>query len=228
MVAEGIIALIWAAAAVAFFWDKDGSGTGLSALKEIGGGGPNSVYTMCTSLLGKIGGPIAILGVVVCPITSGDTAFRSARMTIFDWFKLDEKKIKIRLGVAIPLLVVGFLISLINYSIVWRYFSWSNQTLAMIVLWAASAYFATNYGKERIRCWITAIPATFMSAVSITYLMYAPECFNLGSKGQTGLVVSYVVGVIFAAIFLGIFLATTFTHQEKSLARQNSVNITRK
>lgn len=228
MVAEGVIALIWASAAVAFFWNKDGAGTGLAALKAINGGGPNSVYDMCVALLGKVGGPIALLGVIVCPITSGDTAFRSARMTIFDWFKLDEKKINVRLSVAVPLLVIGYLISFINYNVVWRYFSWSNQTLAMIVLWAGAVYLATNYGKERMRCWIAAVPATFMSAVSITYLMYAPECFNFGSKGASGLTISYTVGIIAAAVFLGIFLATTFTHQEASLARQNSMDITRK
>lgn len=228
MVAEGVIALIWAAAAVAFFWNKNGEGSGLAALKEIGGGGPNSVYDMCVALLGKVGGPIALLGVIVCPITSGDTAFRSARMTIFDWFKLDEKKIKVRLSVAVPLLVIGYAISFINYQVVWRYFSWSNQTLAMIVLWAAAVFLATNYGKERRRAWIAAIPATFMSAVSITYLMYAPECFNFGARGLSGLTISYTVGIIAAAICLCIFLATTYTHPEASLERQNGVDITRK
>ena len=225
MVAEGIIALIWASAAVAFFWNKDGSGTGLSALKAIGGGNSNSVYDMCVALLGKIGGPVALLGVIVCPITSGDTAFRGARMTIFDWFKLDEKKIRVRLAVAIPLLLIGYAISFINYNVVWRYFSWSNQTLAMIVLWAAAVYLATNYGPNPNRCWLAAVPATFMSAVSVTYLMYAPECINLGAKGAAGLTISYTVGVIFAAIFLAIFLLTAYRNPAKSLARQNGVNI---
>jgi len=228
MVAEGIIALIWASAAVAFFWNKDGSGTGLSALKKIGGGNSKSVYQMCVALLGKIGGPIALLGVIVCPITSGDTAFRSARMTIFDWFKLDEKDIKVRLSAAIPLLLIGYGISFINYNVVWRYFSWSNQTLAMIVLWAGAVYFATNYGKERNRCWIATVPATFMSAVSITYLMYAPECFNLGAKGSSGLVISYVIGVIAAIVCLTIFLVTVYRNPAASLERQQSTIIGRK
>ncbi|MBQ7537675.1 carbon starvation CstA family protein [uncultured Treponema sp.] len=227
MVAEGIIALIWASAAVAFFWNKDGSGTGLSALKAIGGGNSSSVYEMCVALLGKVGGPIALLGVIVCPITSGDTAFRSARMTIFDWFKLDEKKIKVRLGVAIPLLLIGYAISFINYNVVWRYFSWSNQTLAMIVLWAGAVYLATNY-ENKNRCWIAACPATFMSAVSITYLMYAPECINLGAKGAAGLTISYTVGVIAAVAFLAIFLFTTYRNPAASLERQKATVIGRK
>jgi carbon starvation protein CstA len=227
MVAEGIIALIWASAAVAFFWNKDGSGTGLSALKTIGGGNSNSVYDMCVALLGKIGGPIALLGVIVCPITSGDTAFRSARMTIFDWFKLDEKNIKVRLCAALPLLLIGYAISFINYNVVWRYFSWSNQTLAMIVLWAGAVYLATNY-ENKNRCWIAAVPATFMSAVSVTYLMYAPECINLGARGATGLTISYAVGIVFAIVFLAIFLFTAFRKPQASLERQKAMVIGRK
>jgi len=227
MVAEGIIALIWASAAVAFFWNKDGSGTGLSALKTIGGGNSSSVYDMCVALLGKVGGPIALLGVIVCPITSGDTAFRSARMTIFDWFKLDEKNIKVRLSAAVPLLLIGYGISFINYNVVWRYFSWSNQTLAMIVLWAGAVYLATNY-ENKNRCWIAAVPATFMSAVSITYLMYAPECLNFGAKGASGLTISYAVGVVAAVLFLGIFLVTIYRNPAASLERQKATVIGRK
>ena len=120
MVAEGIIAMVWASAAIAFFWNKDGSGTGLKALLDIGGGNSKSVYSICTGLLGTVGGAIAMVGVIACPITSGDTAFRSARMIIFDWFKLDEKKLKVRLSIAVPLLLVGYCISLINYNVVWR------------------------------------------------------------------------------------------------------------
>ena len=168
-----------------------------------------------------------MLGVIVCPITSGDTAFRSARMTIFDWFKLDEKKVPVRLSVAIPLLLIGYAISFINYNVVWRYFSWSNQTLAMIVLWAGAVYLATNY-ENKNRCWIAACPATFMSAVSITYLMYAPECFNLGSKGSTGLTISYIAGIVAAIAFLALFLLTAYRKPEASLERQKAIVIGRK
>ncbi len=218
MVCEGIIAMIWASAAITFFWNKDSS-TGLASLLALKGGNSKSVYALCIGLLGAVGGPIAMIGVIVCPITSGDTAFRSARMVIFDWFKLDEKKIKIRLSVALPLLLIGYAISFIDYSVVWRYFSWSNQTLAMIVLWTAAVYFATNY-KNKNRCWIAAVPATFMSAVSITYLMYAPECFNLMAKGNTGITISYAVGCVVAVVFLVIFIATAYTHPIKSFNEQ--------
>lgn len=226
MVCEGIIALIWASAAITFFWNKDGT-NGLESLLKAGGGGSKSVYAICTGLLGKVGGAIALIGVIVCPITSGDTAFRSARMVIFDWFKLDEKDMKIRLSIAVPLLLIGYGISFINYNVVWRYFSWSNQTLAMIVLWAAAAYLATNYPNKN-RCWIAAVPATFMSAVSVTYLMYAPECFNLGRLGMQGITISYVTGVIVAMLFLAIFMFTTYAHPAKSLERQKTDVIGRK
>ena len=227
MVAEGIIAMIWASAAIAFFWNKDGAGTGLKAMLEMGGGNPKSVYAICTGLLGKVGGAIALIGVIACPITSGDTAFRSARMVIFDWFKLDEKDLKIRLSIAVPLLLIGYGISWIKYGVVWRYFSWSNQTLAMIVLWAGAAYLATNY-PNRNRCWLAAIPATFMSAVSITYLCYAPECFNLVRLGQTGITISYAVGIVFAVVFLCMFMFRIYLNPKRSLELQNKTIIGRK
>lgn len=226
MVGEGIIALIWASAAIAFFWNKDGT-SGLESLLKLGGGGSKSVYAICIGLLGSVGGAIAMIGVIACPITSGDTAFRSARMVIFDWFKLDEEKIKVRLSAAIPLLLIGYGISFINYNVVWRYFSWSNQTLAMIVLWCGAVYFATNY-KDKNKCWLPAIPATFMSAVSITYLMYAPECFGLINKGHSGIVASYAVGIVVAIVFLAIFIATAYTHPDKCKAAQDKIILKRK
>ena len=226
MISEGIIAMVWASAAIAFFWNKDGTGTGLKALLDIGGGNSKSVYAICTGLLGTVGGAIAMVGVIACPITSGDTAFRSARMIIFDWLKLDEKKLKVRLAVAIPLLLVGYAISLINYSVVWRYFSWANQTLAMIVLWTGGAYLATNYPNKN-RCWIAVIPATFMSAVSITYLMYAPECFNLVRLGMQGITISYAVGIAAAAIFFTVFMVTIYMKPERSLENQKKIIVGR-
>ncbi|MBQ9630647.1 MAG: carbon starvation protein A [Treponema sp.] len=227
MVAEGVIAMIWASAGIAFFWNKDGSGTGLQALAAMGGGNANSIYEICTSLLGSVGGALALIGVIVCPITSGDTAFRSARMVIFEWFKLNDKDLKLRLGIAVPLLLIGYAISFVNYNVVWRYFSWSNQTLAMIALWCCAVYLATNSGAQKAKAWVAAVPATFMSAVSATYFIYAPECVNLAKLGEQGKNISYIVGAIVAVVFLVIFLATAYTHPEKSLARQNGVDITR-
>ena len=138
MVAEGIIAMVWAAAGVSFYENTQ-------ALLEAGAGVQRRVvYEICTTTMGKIGGVLAMLGVIACPITSGDTAYRSARLTLADWFKIDQKDWKKRLLLTVPLLGVGAIICQIDYSVVWRYFSWSNQTLAMIALWAAAMYPAQN------------------------------------------------------------------------------------
>ncbi len=194
MVAEGIIALIWAAAGVAFY---NGTGGLATALKELGGAG-GVVYDICKGLLGPVGAVLAMIGVIACPITSGDTAFRSARLTIADWFKIDQSKMKTRLFLALPLLAVGAILSQLNFDIIWRYFSWSNQTLAMIVLWTG-AVFLHKYGFPPIACLLSAIPATFMSAVSVTYILMAPEGFRLGIG------FSYTVGIIAAVTFFAIF-----------------------
>ena len=140
-----------------------------------------------------------MIGVIVCPITSGDTAFRSARLVLADWFKVDQNKMQKRLMLCVPLLAVGAFVGHLDYAIVWRYFSWTNQTLAMIVLWTASMYLF----REKKNYWITAVPATFMSAVSMTYFFCAEECLGLSTK------VAYPVGIILAAVFLGIFIHAT-------------------
>ena len=160
--------------------------------------------------MGKIGGLLAVVGVVVCPISSGDTAFRSARLTLADWFKIDQSNWKKRLGMTLPLLAVGAILCHIDYSIVWRYFSWSNQTLAMIALWTAATYMAKNHKNF----WICAVPATFMSAVSMTYFVSAPECLGLlwtpmGIPMSTYHPIACVVGVLFAAGALALYLKKT-------------------
>ena len=186
MVAEGIIALVWCAAGVTVFENS-------AALQAAGGGTSSVVYQVCQSTMGKIGGALALIGVVVCPISSGDTAYRSARLTISDWFKVDQGDWKQRMLVTFPLLGVGGVICHLDYSMVWRYFSWSNQTLAMIALWAASVYLAQN-GKNYKIC---SYPATFMTAVSVTYFFSAPECLGiLWSAMGLGMSVYYPIAVV--------------------------------
>lgn len=192
MVAEGIIALIWAAAGVAFY---NGTGGLVEALK---GGQASIVYEICFTTLGGVGAVIAMVGVIACPISSADTAYRSARLTLADWFKLDQKPIKNRLLLTVPLLGVGAVLTQMDVQAVWRYFSWSNQTLAMIALWAASVYL---YRRKRLY-WVTALPATFMSAVSCTYILMAKEGLKLSTA------ISYPVGILFAALCLGTFVYT--------------------
>ena len=201
MVTEGIIALIWAAAGCALYTGEE--------LLALGGGGSTAVYDVCSKTMGGIGIALAMLGVIACPITSGDTAFRSARLVLADWFHLDQKNWKNRLMLCIPVLGIGAFLGIgnalgkIDYTIIWRYFSWTNQTLAMIVLWAASMFLF----YEKKNYWITAVPATFMTAVSITYFMLGNECLGqFLNKDGYNTALAYPVGILFAALFLGIFL----------------------
>lgn len=195
MIAEGILALIWAAAAMTFFGNTGELGKQMAAH----GGQAWVVNTISNSLLGKIGGALAILGVVACPITSGDTAFRSSRLIIADLLNYEQGPIKNRLAISIPLFVVGFVLTKINFDVVWRYFAWSNQTLAMIVLWTAAAYL---YSINKSH-WMATIPATFMTAVSITYILVAPEGFKLNPS------IGYPIGIVVALAVLGLFLKKT-------------------
>ena len=197
MTCEGVIALIWAAAGCALYEVTGGLNTGLQA--ALANGQSAAIYDVCAKTMGGVGIALAMIGVIVCPITSGDTAFRSARLTIADWFKIDQDDWKKRLLLCVPLLGAGAVIAQLDYSIVWRYFSWTNQTLAMIVLWTASMYLF----KEKKNYWITAVPATFMSAVSMTYFFSADECVNLGAA------VAYPLGIVLAAAFLGLFILAT-------------------
>ena len=167
MVCEGVIALIWAAAGCSLYEVTGGLNTGLA--EALAMGQSKAIYDVCSKTMGGVGIALAMIGVVVCPITSGDTAFRSARLTLADWFKIDQDSYANRLKLCVPVLGVGAFLGIgnalgfINYTVIWRYFSWTNQTLAMIVLWAASMYLF----KEKKNYWITAVPATFMSAVSL-------------------------------------------------------------
>ncbi len=202
MVSEGIIALIWATAGCALYTGEE--------LLALGGGGSTAVYDVCKKTMGGIGIALAMLGVIACPITSGDTAFRSARLVLADWFHLDQKQWKNRLLLCVPVLGIGAILGIgnalgkIDYTIIWRYFSWTNQTLAMIVLWAASMFLF----YEKKNYWITAVPATFMTAVSITYFMLGNECLGqfLNKGGVYNTALAYPVGILAAALFLGIFV----------------------
>ena len=196
MIGESVIALVWAAAGVAFYGATQILNDALKA------GASNVVYDISKGVLGTVGGILAIVGVIVCPITSGDTAFRSARLILAETFHLEQKSIRNRLLITIPLLMTGGLLTWFavtnsnGFQIVWRYFSWSNQTLAMISLWVATAYLLRT-GKSIHSSLLTALPATFMSAVSLTYILMAGEGFSLSAS------IAYPAGIVFAAaVFL--------------------------
>lgn len=192
MIGEGIIALIWAAAAMSFY-----NGVDLSAMLAAGGPGPAGVVKeVSTAMLGAVGGTLAILGVVILPITSGDTAFRGARMLIADYLKLTQKPIAKRLFIAVPIFIVAYLLTLIDFNFLWRYFSWANQTTAMIMLWAAAAFLLQSEKNH----WIASIPAAFMTFVSFTYILMAPEGFKLATS------IAYPLGFVISLIPIGLFV----------------------
>ena len=200
MLSESVIALVWAAGGVAFYGATGGLQSALTAAGQSG-----VVYDISTGMLGPVGGILAIIGVVACPITSGDTAFRSARLILAEITGLDQKKIRNRLIITIPLLAIGAVLTQLDFNVLWRYFSWSNQTLAMIALWVATAYLLKTH-KNKLSSLITALPATFMSAVSMTYILMANEGFRLSAQ------VGYPVGVAFAA---ALFIVYLFAYRKK-------------
>ncbi len=206
MVAEGFIGLVWATVGMCFYQSPEALNASLAA-----GGPANVVNEACTTLLGGFGGVLAILGVVVLPITSGDTAFRAARLLISDFAKYSQKEAVKRLSIAVPLFVVGYIISLANFDVIWRYFGWANQTLAAIVLWTAAAY-CIKRGKNH---WIATVPATFMTVVTNTYLCNATIGFNLPMH------VSTPIGVASGAVALMLFL---FVFRSSNIAKMEPDN----
>ena len=206
MIGEAVIALVWAAAGVAFYGATDILNNAISTLGQSG-----TVYEISSTMLGFTGGALAVIGVVVCPITSGDTAFRSARLILAEITHLDQKKIRNRLIITLPLLAVGAVLTQLDFNVLWRYFSWSNQTLAMISLWVATAYLLKE-GKSRFVSLLTALPAAFMSAVSMTYILMADEGLGLSSA------VAYPVGAGFAVILTVLYALTAKRQKEKKVA----------
>lgn len=197
MITEGIVALIWAAAAMSFFG-------GLNGLAEVVGAPAVVVNQISNTMMGPLGGALAVLGVVAAPISSGDTAFRSARLNLADIFKYKQSPIKNRFVLALPLFAVGIALTFIDFTIIWRYFAWANQTLAMVALWAAAAYLL----KEKRNYFIALIPALFMTVVVVTYIIVAPEGFGgflpfseVAQQEMFGTVIGIIVAVIFGGIF---------------------------
>ena len=190
MIIEAVIALIWAAAGVAFYGGTQMLNEALSGLGQSG-----VVYEISHEMLGGFGGVLAVIGVVICPITSGDTAFRSARLILAEWTHLDQKKIKNRLILTVPMLAASAALTQIDFGVLWRYFAWGNQTLAMISLWIATSYLLRK-GKYRYGSLITALPAAFMTAVTLTYILMAKEGLRIPAQ------ISYPVGIACAVLAL--------------------------
>ncbi len=165
MIAEGIIAMIWAAAAMSLFG-------GYGGLQEVLAKGEAAlvVSEASTMLLGSVFGTLAILGVIVLPITSGDTSFRSARMILADYFNFGQKQVWKRFAIAIPMFVISFILTTVDFTILWRYFSWANQTTATVALWIGTMYLLLSNKNF----YVALIPALFMTWNIFTYILSQP------------------------------------------------------
>ncbi len=200
MVAEGIVALIWAAAAITFTGGYDG-------LQDFLGNGSPALLVdqLSRSWLGTFGGILAILGVIAAPITSGDTALRSARLIAADFMGIKQRKIAKRLAVSLPIFGLCFLIMLLPYDALWRYFAWCNQVLSVFTLWTITVYLA----KEAKPYIITLVPALFMTCVTVTYIFFAPEGFGALTDKLWGFKIgheaSLCIGLLAAAVMLLLF-----------------------
>ncbi|MEE0977327.1 MAG: carbon starvation CstA family protein [Bacteroidales bacterium] len=193
MIVEGIVALVWAAAAT-YFFQKNGMGESNAAV---------IVNDITNSWLGTIGGILAILGVIAAPITSGDTALRSARLIIADFFNIEQKSIKKRLLICVPMFACTFFLLLYSlrdaagFDLIWRYFSWANQTLSVFTLWAITVFLVRE--RKGLYFIITLVPALFMTAICASYICVAPEGF--GILPDFSLVIASVVAVISIVLF---------------------------
>ncbi|GGW39418.1 carbon starvation CstA family protein [Arenibacter certesii] len=201
MVTEGIVALIWAAAAMTFFGNVESLNSAMMANSNNAAWAANEISL---NMLGSVGGILALLGIVAAPITSGDTAFRSARLILADIFKTDQKKIGNRIFLSIPLFAVAFALTQVDFGIIWRYFAWSNQTLATVVLWTITAYLMF----ENKAYWVTLLPAIFMTMVCSTYILIAPEGFKLSNN------LAYLGGAVITLFITGLFWIVTINKQK--------------
>ena len=200
MIAEGIVAIIWATAAMAYFGGPEGLNAAATEGIEINGVLTKvtpaiAVDMICRSWLGKVGAVIAVIGVVICPITSGDTAFRSLRLTIADFLKTDQKPVLKRIIICIPIFAVAYFCCKMNFSTVWNYVGIGNQMLAVVVMWTASAYLISK-GKPH---WMCSLPATFLTFVCVSYFLMAP--YKNGGL-HLAPVIGYVAGIVTALILL--------------------------
>lgn len=200
MIAEAVIAMIWAAAAMSIL-------DGQTLSEFIATGTPSSVVNeVSMTLLGAVGGTIAVIGAIILPITSGDTAFRAARTIIADYLKIDQKKVIKRLMIALPLFAISAILTQMDFNILWRYFSWANQATAAIALWIATMYLLIK-GKNYF---VALVPAIFITYMVFVYILNQKIGFNLDLN------ISFIVG-----IFLTVILTVMFFIKAKSNKANN-------
>lgn len=203
MITEGIVALIWAAAAIKFADSLNVAGATpyeklLAAMTDPTTGKVNPaiiVNAICNSWIGSVGAVLAVLGVVAAPITSGDTAFRCARLIAADFLRIKQDKVIKRLLLCAPIFAISVVLMFVDFQILWRYFAWFNQSLSVLTLWAITVWLAKN-GKF---FYITLLPALWMTMVCTTYILVAPEGFQLSamSGNMLGGAITFTTLVLF-------------------------------
>ncbi len=195
MISESVIALIWAAMAMAFF----GGVESLNDYMQVNGSNAGvAVSLICDTTLGRVGSILAVLGVVIAPITSGDTAFRSARLIIADMLKFDQRPIYKRLVVSLPLFTIGVLIASVDFDIIWRYFAWSNQALSVITLWMITAWLMRKHSKV---VFLSLIPAIIMTYVCSSFVFVSNQFVGMGATD-----VAYLYGAAVTAVISGLLM----------------------
>ncbi|USD66707.1 carbon starvation protein A [Vibrio sp. SCSIO 43136] len=203
MIGEGAIALIWCALALSFFGSVE------SLADAVANGGPgNVVYSASFGLLGVFGGILAFLGVVILPITSGDTAFRSSRLILAEYFNMEQKTLRNRLMMALPLFVIGGILTQVDFGVIWRYFGFANQSTAVMMLWTASAYLLRHNKLH----WITTVPAMFMTTVCVSFILSSSTLgFGLPIN------ISTIAGIVFAIAVAALVIKTSKGKGEEEL-----------
>ena len=197
MVAEGIVALIWAAAASSFFGSIDNLQAFVSGLPATANKAAEVVHVISNTWLGTVGGFLALLGVVVAPITSGDTALRSARLIAADFLHISQTPVAKRLLLSVPLFILTFAVLQMNFDVLWRYFAWCNQTLAVFTLWTITVYLR----RKKKTYVVTLLPALFMTMVCATYLFVAPRPEGIGLPYAVALTIGSLLTLLTALCF---------------------------
>ena len=205
MISESIIALIWAAIAIAFF---SGADSLAAALAEHGNNAAWVVNTIANTTLGVVGGILALLGVVAAPITTGDTAFRSARLIVADILKIEQRSIPKRLLISLPLFLIGLALVFVDFDILWRYFAWSNQAMSVVVLWTIVVYLHEN----RRNIWVALPPAVFMTYICSTAVFISKQFIGLQNHTM-----GYVLGGVLTIVIM-VVMWFYIKHRGKKLA----------
>lgn len=208
MISESIIALIWAAAAMAFYGGADNLSSELYLMDN---NAALVVNEISGTTMGIVGGILTILGVVAAPITSGDTAFRSARLIIADIFHIEQRTKWKRLAISLPLFALGVVLTFVNFDVVWRYFSWSNQALAVVVLWCIVVYLY----KEKSNYWIALIPAIFMTYICASFVFVSKQFVGMGVAPM-----AYVWGGVVTVVISGYMIYTLVRNRKNELLKK--------